>query len=314
MSTLLITGSTGKVADSLIRSSLFQDTNIIAVSRKSGNLENVRENLKSFSYDEALQNLRSWDIDTVILSGSITGIQEMSNNPIKNIFENIECSVGFIHKMMDRGVKIRKIIHLGSVTQYGTPKHELVSEDHCMSPMTYYDQSKTIIESLLNQVFHDGSIEQLWNLRLSNIYGFFLENNPQRGFFDSCIRRLFEEKEVQIFGDGEYFRDYLHFEDLIKLLKKLHERESGETSEILNVASGNSVTIRQAVSEIAKILFERYGRQSVINFVPFPAQTAAIDHRSFRICTHKSFDEYGWKADISLRTGIEKSFSRFLRD
>jgi len=220
--------------------------------------------------------------------------------------------VGFIHQMMDRGANIRKVIHLGSVTQYGTPKHELVSENHCLSPMTYYDQSKTIIESLLNQVFNDGSIGQLWNLRLSNIFGFSLENNPQRGFFDSCIRRLFEGKDVQIFGDGQHIRDYLHFEDLIKLLKQLHEREPGGTSENLNVASGNAVTIREAVSEIAEIVFERYGRQSEINFVPFPAQTAAIDHRSFGISTHKSFDKYGWKADVSLRTGIEKSFSRYL--
>ncbi len=310
MSTLLITGSTGKVADSLIRSPLFQETNIIAVSRKSGNLGITRENLKSLSYEEALQNSHSWNIDTVVLAGSITGIKEMSNNPIQNIFENIKCSVRFIQQLTNRGVNIRKVIHLGSVTQYGAQKLESVSEDHCLNPMTYYDQSKTIIESLLNQVFYDGSIGQLWNLRLSNIFGFSFDNNPQRGFFDSCIRRLMEGKQVQIFGDGQYIRDYLHFEDLLKLLKNLHEREPRATSESLNVASGNAVTIRQAVSEIANIIFERYGRESVINYVPFPAETAAIDYRSFGISTHKSFDTYGWRADVSLRTGIEKSFSR----
>lgn len=311
MSTLLVTGASGKIATSLMSSSRFREIEIIAVSRESRKHEFLADNVKAFSYEEATRLCGDWNIDTLILAGGITGNKEMNQMPLNNITENIQCSVGFIHGMIHRGAKIRQVIHLGSVTQYGVRNHESVTEQHCLNPITYYDQSKMIIENLLNQIYIDGVVNQLWNLRLSNIYGFTFENNPQRGFFDFCIRRLFSGEGIQIFGDGNYLRDYLYFEDLLTILRQLHDQKLGNISESLNVASGVAVTIRDAVNEVAEILLRKYGQKSKIEFVPFPNETNIIDKRNFVVDIHKVSDKFGWKADVSLRDGIENVLSRY---
>lgn len=314
MSTLLVTGATGKIATSLINSSRFREIEIIAVSRETGKHEGFADNVKTVSYKEAIRVCGDWSIDTFLLAGGITGNKEMNQKPLKNITENIECSVGFIHRMIHQGARIRKVIHLGSVTQYGVRDHELVTEQHCLNPITYYDQSKTIIENLLNQISIDGLVNQIWNLRLSNIYGFSFDNNPQRGFFDFCIRRLSSGERIQIFGDGNYLRDYLYFEDLLTFLKQLHDIKPENTSESLNIASGVAVTIRDAVNEIAEVLLQKYGKKSKIDFVPFPNEANIIDKRNFVVDIHKVSGKFEWKADVSLRNGIEKVLSRYPLD
>lgn len=312
MNSLLITGASGKIASALIESLQFKDQEIIAVSRHSKDRTSSKENVRYLSYAGALNQLAAREIDTLIVSGGITANKEMDSNPIESLHTNLQCSIDLINNLDKVGVNFRKVIHLGSVTQYGMKVNEIATEENCSSPITYYDQSKVLIENLLSQLVYSGIIGQSWNLRLSNIYGFTKNNNPQRGFFDSCIAELSKGNTVNIFGNGRFLRDYLYIDDLLDLLNLIHRNPSREKVQPLNIASGQAIFISDALREIVLVLKEEFGLVGKIKYVPFPTESYEIDQRNFAISVKKAEEELGWRSTVTLKVGIRKTLFKLL--
>ena len=84
------------------------------------------------------------------------------------------------------------------------------------NPITTYDLHKFFAEQQL-LVASSSNIIGAISLRLANVYGpSSTESLAQdRGILSKITRMSFELKNLQIYGNGEYLRDYIYIDDVV---------------------------------------------------------------------------------------------------
>lgn len=124
----------------------------------------------------------------------------------------------------------------------------------------------------------------------------------------ALIRKMHEAKEnefsyVEIWGSGKPYREFLHADDLADACVFLMETYS--EGEIVNIGSGKELAIR----ELAELV------RSVVGFegeLRFNADLPDGTPRKLLDCA--KLNRLGWKPAISLREGIERTYSWYLNN
>ena len=113
-------------------------------------------------------------------------------------------------------------------------------------PDSVYASTKLMQELLLKNLC--SGID--WNiLRFQNVYGPGQSlNNPYTGVLSIFCSQIKNGKTLEIFEDGEIFRDFIYIEDVISALVATISAPSGE---IINIGSGSTTSIL----DIIRILF-----------------------------------------------------------
>jgi dTDP-L-rhamnose 4-epimerase len=91
-------------------------------------------------------------------------------------------------------------------------------------------------------------------LRFFNVYGPHQAlSNPYTGVLAIFAARLLNDKAPLVFEDGEQRRDFVSVKDVAALCRLALER-SDLAGEVINVGSGNSVTVNEIAQRLAAIL------------------------------------------------------------
>ena len=165
-------------------------------------------------------------------------------NIVYDIESNVIPSIQFLKICHE--VKVKKVIFISSGgTIYGIPKFLPIPENHPIRPITSYGIVKSTIESYLELY------RNLWGLdccifRLSNPYG--EKQNPKgiQGIIPVLLHKAINNEELEIWGDGEVIRDYIHIEDVVNVLVKSIQQNTPEV--IYNLGSGVGTSINQLIS------------------------------------------------------------------
>ena len=110
--------------------------------------------------------------------------------------------------------------------------------------------------------------------------------------------KLTGEHTIDIWGDGEQTRSFMYIDDCVRGTKEILH---GENLEPVNLGSAELVSINQMVSileDIAGITVEREYDLTA----PQGVRGRNSDNTFFR-------EVYGWEPSISLRSGLEKTYS-----
>ena len=106
--------------------------------------------------------------------------------------------------------------------------------------------------------------------------------------------------EIEVWGDGSAVRAYTYVDDMVEgILALMHSDLAGPT----NIGSSESVT----VDELAGLAMEAAGKELAIRHVEGPV---GVRSRNF---SHDRIESLGWRARVSLREGIEKTY-RWIED
>jgi GDP-L-fucose synthase len=137
----------------------------------------------------------------------------------------------------------------------------------------------------------------------SNLYGpgdnFDLNTSH---VFPALIRKFHEAKtlglpEVEIWGTGTPMREFLHVDDLADALIFLSENYS--SPEIINVGSGNDISIKDLALKIKNII----GYDGEIRF-----NTEYPDGTMRKVMNVSRIFSTGWFPKISLESGIKSTY------
>jgi len=145
-------------------------------------------------------------------------------------------------------------------TVYGNPGREPVTEDHPPAPVGAYGRNKLLAEEFLHVAAAQSGFK-LRVLRCANVYGPNQPSDRGQGAVAVFSDRIENGREIEIFGDGGAFRDYVHVDDVVGATAALWEVD-GPT--ILNCGSGRAVTIIGLIEELEKAL----GRKALITRLP----------------------------------------------
>jgi UDP-glucose 4-epimerase len=186
-------------------------------------------------------------------------------------------------------------------TVYGKLRHVPVDEDHPLAPLTAYGASKAAVELYLN---HYRAVHGLdcRVARLANPYGAGQDLARGQGAATTFLHRALTGQSIDIWGDGEVVRDYIHISDAAAGLVAIACAPRTDGPWIFNIASGQGVSLNGIVA----VLEARLGRTLEVRREagrPFDVPISVLDVTLARTVL-------GWSPRLSFQEGM----ARTLRD
>lgn len=217
-------------------------------SRNSGftgeltQVEHVRGN---FGDRVALSNaVEGQDIVFHLVSGSVPESSnrdpsaEMSGSPLATVHLLDIC----------RMAKVRKVIFASSGGAiYGIPKTLPITEQAHTDPISAYGISKLTIEKHLYLYRHLHGLDYQ-SLRIANPYGRFQLGHKRQGLVGTLIHRALTGLPIEIWGDGNVVRDFIHVDDVIDAF--IASISYSGSHKVMNVGSSRGLSVNDILDEL----------------------------------------------------------------
>lgn len=189
-------------------------------------------------------------------------------------------------------------------TVYGRLRGVPVSEDHPLAPITAYGAGKAAVELYL------GSYRALHGLdcrvaRVANPFGAGQNTARGQGAVTVFLEAALAERPIQIWGDGEVVRDYIHVSDAALGLFRLTLAPPSNGPWIFNIATGRGVSLNGIVAEVERRL-KRALRVEYLPGRPFDVPVSVLD-------TNLARNHLGWSARLPFAEGIGRTLDDLRR-
>jgi UDP-glucose 4-epimerase len=185
------------------------------------------------------------------------------------------------------------IFLLSGGTVYGNPKTLPVTEDSAVAPLSNHGASKAAQEIFCGALRARGHAVTI--LRPSNAYGPGQTVKSGFGLVRTVLEHVRLGTEMEIWGDGESVRDFIHVDDVTEACARLVDlpKDSGT----YNLGSGKGYS----VNEVLRIA-ERVGG-CVVKRTYRPAR--AVDVREIVLDISRLERRLSWTPQVSLEEGIK---------
>ncbi len=147
------------------------------------------------------------------------------------------------------------LVHFSSSEVYGTARQTPMDENHYLGAITTYAASKAAGDQLVLSYHAMGYLDALV-VRPFNNYGPRQNDKSYAGVIPLTINRILDDQPPILHGDGHQTRDYLYVTDTADATVRLYE-EPKTRGQVVNIASGQEVTIRHIVQTIAQEMGNR---------------------------------------------------------
>jgi len=268
----LITGAAGFIGSNLLEALLKLGQHVTGLDNfftgHRRNLEEVRARVTpaqwaNFNFIEgdirALEACRAAcdGADYVLHHAALGSVPRSLQDPILTN----ECNVsGFLNVLeAARGAGVKRFVYAASSSTYGDHPDLPKVEDKIGKPLSPYAVTKYVNE-LYADVYSRCYGMQTVGLRYFNVFG--PRQDPQ-GAYAAVIPRwiagMIGNQAVEIFGDGETFRDFCYVENVLQanLLAATAARPEA-LNRVYNVALGDRTTLNELFEMIRVLLAERF--------------------------------------------------------
>ena len=238
----------------------------------------------------------------IMAAANSSGAQVIASRPLTHLTPNIVMNALTLEAAHAAGVS--KYCFLSSNTVY-PPGDEAMSENDATGE--FFDSYNVVAGMKLyseQMVQHysavSGKSMDTIIIRPANLYGPFDKFSPTESkVIPALIRRAIErENPFVVWGDGRDIKDFLYISDFVAGIVKSLSLDSGH--EIINLASGESVSLREVVPKILRCAdFE----SATVEFDT--AKPTMIPVR--RISNVKARNLLGWEATVGLDDGIRRT-------
>jgi len=172
-------------------------------------------------------------------------------------------------------------------------------ESYCCKPKGFFSITKHAAEELLISYCRTFSIRYRI-FRISNYYG----GNPSRDLrkedaLQFLINQMKENRDISLYHDGLFYRDYLHIGDVCRAIDFCLEK--APCNEIINVGSGEKILFRDMINFAHSYL----GSKSNINAIEPTEFHKIVQVKDFYMDISK-LKNLGYRSNITIEKGIEK--------
>ena len=301
--TVLVTGASGYIANRLLDSLGKYDAEIIAVSRKK-----IPESHRFSSICTDITKYDVWidlmsKVDIIVHLAGNTSIKAAELDPVESLKSTLIPIANLIRaaKELDRRPKV---IFSSTATVYGLTSCVPQNENQQPNPITTYDLHKLFAERQLQFAASRGEIEVVC-LRLSNVYGpsGSISSAIDRGVLNKVALAAMRGESLSLFGGGEYFRDYIFVDDVVRAITMVAASKE-KLPQLINVSSGTSVTIRNIFQILANFAEQRTGLPVNLQSVEWPASVNQIELRNYMADIGLIKRKLGWLPSVTLEVGL----------
>ena len=314
-----ITGASGYIGSALIKElEKYPVNKVIRISRKKlSKIANIEDWVLDLNEKNSWIKIVSQSDIIIHLSGN-TSTTVAENNPRTSLISEVLPIISLIHASKVLSYKPR-LVFASTATIYGLTEKFPVNEDHISSPITNYDLHKFFVEQQLKMASNDNLIDAL-SLRLANVYGPSLNESSanDRGILSKVTKMSFENINPQVYGNGNYIRDYIYIDDVISafLYASVMDYDEIRTKSeiILNVASGRGVSVKDVFSLISSEVGKITGNKLEVKNTPWPSGINEIEKRNFIGSAERLKSLSGWAPDVSLEDGVCSLVRHYSKD
>jgi len=211
---------------------------------------------------------------------------------VADIENNLLPSIRLLDFCLNR--KVDKIVFVSSGgTVYGPNVPLPTPEDASTNPISAYGVTKLAIEKYVGMYSASLGLASVI-LRLSNPYGRFQHARNNQGVISVFINRIRNGQDIEIWGDGNVIRDYIHIDDVCDAF--LRVADPALRRGLYNIGTGRGYNLLDVVRTIERVT----GQKARLKHLP--SRTVDVDASILDI--RKAGDELGWRPLVSLEEGI----------
>ena len=254
----LVTGGGGFIGSNVVRALLARGDDVRVLDNFS---TGSRANLAGLEHDVELVegDLRSYErvhaavrgVEVVFHQGALPSVPRSVQDPLTTTAVNVEGTLNVLLAARDEGV--RRIVNASSSSVYGNTGELPRTESQAPDPISPYAVAKLAAERFCTSFSRVYGME-IVSLRYFNVFGPRQDPTSQySAVVPRFIRAIAAGEAVTVHGDGEQSRDFTYVDNVVSanLLAAEADAVSGE---IVNVATGRSVTVNALADAIGELL------------------------------------------------------------
>jgi dTDP-glucose 4,6-dehydratase len=314
MRKLLVTGGAGFIGSNFVRMVLSEHPDCFIVNLDkltyAGNLENLAglENHPNHKFirgdicDGALiENINDkYKIDVIINFAAESHVDRSITAPKVFIETNVTGTLTLLEAARDK--KLERFVQISTDEVYGSLGPEgKFTEQTPLAPNSPYSASKAAADHLVEAFGHTWGVK--YNIsRCSNNYGPY--QFPEK-LIPLMINNALNDKELPVYGDGLYVRDWLYvYDHCTAIWKILTEAPPGE---VYNIGDCNEKTNL----EVIELILNRLKKpKSLIKHV----KDRPGHDRRYAIEAEKIMTELRWRPSVSFEEGISRTIDWYLQN
>lgn len=221
----------------------------------------------------------------------LAGIKDSKNPDLERV--NVQGTKNLL-EMIRKFAPNSHFVFASSFAVYKIPESgEIISENFATVPRNEYGKSKLEAEKYIQEYSSKFNIKSTI-LRMSNVYGpgdSFGRNSVVSDFID----KIRKGEAICIDGDGSQTRDFIFVDDVVSALIKV--KSDPNHFNILNIASGEEISISKLVSVVEKIV----NKKAIVKFNPVGSQGGF-----WKGDPRLAMKLLSWSPSISLEDGVRR--------
>lgn len=233
--------------------------------------------------------------DIVINEAGIVYWEDEGKDPIKDIQTTVIGTINLLNNCVKYNVK--KFIFASSISVYGEPKKNHVSEE---DPVNFEDMPDILFSYGFTKYsaeryiiyFHKLYGIKYTILRYTHIFGPGQKDDAIAKFLNKAINN----EKIVIYGDGEQCRDYLFVDDAVEATILSIKKGDNTT---LNIGSGEKTSVNELVRNIIEITKLK---------INYSYDNEKKDTRKTYMDISLAKKELDWEPTISLKEGIIRTY------
>jgi len=316
---ILVTGGAGFIGSNFVRYVLSQhpEYKIINLDKLTyaGNLDNLSDMEENPNYEFIKGDICDSALVEKLLKGKSEGLTEV------DAVVNFAAETHVDRSLYDPGIfvqtnvlgtqilleaalrhKIDRFIHISTDEVYGSAGEEgSFTEESPLVPNSPYSASKAGADLLVRSYVKTFNLPGIIT-RCCNNYGPYQFPEKLMPLF---ITNALDDKELPIYGDGLYVRDWIYVEDHCRAIDLVLHR--GEIGEIYNI-SGNAEKTNLSITHT--ILHNLRKSESLIKHV----KDRPAHDRRYALSAEKMRKDLGWTPEVSFEKGMKLTIDWYINN
>ncbi len=307
---ILVTGGAGLIGLNLAHALTECGRNVILFDKRlplsTGNVRNAVWKTGDIRDETALQNIfNQYPIRGLIHLAAVSRVIDAEENPETCWDVNVSGTKTLLNVALSSGYN-PWLIYGSSREVYGESKTFPIKESDNLYPVNIYGKSKVAGEEIVKEYSKSASAPAI-ALRFSNVYGSNFDHRTR--VIPSFINNVLNDEPMKIEGMQQFF-DFTYISDtvdgIIKTIHYLEKHPKCEFFDAIHILKGES----HSLEELSLIVASNEGKTPYVDNKP----PRSYDVKNFYGDPQKATDIIGFKAKVSLKEGIRKTFNEYKKD